>query len=133
VHQGQVQLYGEDGQQWSYRYAADGVTQLGTNGWDGSNPAPGSTEQDTGTATPAFTYPGQSSRPAPPQPPPEPPSARPSSPSPPPAQRPPGAPGPLASPDEPPPASPARRLAMAALLVIGVLLIVGLALVASGL
>ena len=36
VQQGEVRLVGEDGARWSYRYAPDGVIQVGQNGWDGS-------------------------------------------------------------------------------------------------
>ena len=36
VREGQVDLRGEDGAAWSYRFGPDGVIQVGQNGWDGS-------------------------------------------------------------------------------------------------
>jgi hypothetical protein len=36
VREGEVHLVGQDGARWSYRYGADGVIQVGQNGWDGS-------------------------------------------------------------------------------------------------
>ena len=36
VKEGEVHLVGQDGARWSYRYGADGVIQVGQNGWDGS-------------------------------------------------------------------------------------------------
>lgn len=37
---GEVFVRGRDGVQWSYRYSPVGVTQVGTNGWDGSGNVP---------------------------------------------------------------------------------------------
>lgn len=36
VSEGTVLISGEDGEEWSYTYAAGGVTQSESNGWDGS-------------------------------------------------------------------------------------------------
>jgi hypothetical protein len=36
VREGEVQLQGQDGGRWSYRFGPDGVIQIGQNGWDGS-------------------------------------------------------------------------------------------------
>lgn len=36
VGEGAVRFSGEDGMEWGYTYAAGGLTQSGTNGWDGS-------------------------------------------------------------------------------------------------
>lgn len=137
VQDGEVHLRGEDGSTWSYRYSAGGL-QSG----DG-----GATVADTGGASPQA--PAEPS----PTPQPDPPAAA----DPPPAQPDPDPPGgfsypgkeqrpPRATPpptppvpswtpsedDEAPPASRGRVLAMTALLVVGVLLIIGLALFASG-
>ncbi|MFC7359097.1 hypothetical protein [Nocardioides astragali] len=37
VSEGTVVFSGEDGGEWGYTYAADGLTQSGINGWDGSS------------------------------------------------------------------------------------------------
>lgn len=161
VREGEVHVRGEDGQVWSYLYSADGVRQQGDNGWDGTPgdlsgaaaqagppappaPSPGPTPPGVPGATEPsqFSYPGREDRPAsPPQPPPAPtPYAdTPQAPQPgPPLQQGPGFPG---VPDdrvarawaEPAPASAGRKALMAALLVVGVVLIIGLALLVSGL
>lgn len=36
VSEGTVLFSGEDGTEWTYTYAVDGLTQSGINGWDGS-------------------------------------------------------------------------------------------------
>ena len=36
VQEGEVQLVGQDGARWSYRYSPGNVMQIGQNGWDGS-------------------------------------------------------------------------------------------------
>lgn len=36
VSDGTVMFSGEDGTEWGYTYSAGGLTQSGTNGWDGS-------------------------------------------------------------------------------------------------
>jgi hypothetical protein len=150
VRDGEVHVRGEDGQVWSYVYSGDGVVQRGDNGWDGTpGDAPGAAPVPEAAAPPTptppgvvppeatqpseFTYPGSEDRPTPP----------------PQAQQPPPAPLPYAggAPDgpgvpdyraerawaEPAPASAGRTALMVALLVMGVILIIGLALVVSGL
>lgn len=158
VREGEVHVRGEDGQVWSYVYSGGGVVQRGDNGWDGTPgdasgaaapdspeaaaptpPTPPVAPTPPGLTTPEaaqpseFTYPGSEDRPAPP----------------PQAQQPPPAPLPYAggAPDgpgvpdyraerawaEPAPSSAGRTALMVALLVMGVILIIGLALVVSGL
>lgn len=141
VQEGEVHLRGEDGSVWSYSYSPDGLAEQGDTGSVEASGATGATaaglrapEQppappasatpEPPAATPeprpedqpgGFSYPGKQDRP---------PSASP----------PPTPPVPSWSPgeDEAPPATPGRALAMTALLVVGVLLIIGLALVVSG-
>jgi hypothetical protein len=154
VQDGEVHLRGEDGSTWSYAYSPGGLEQHGSTGGDGT-PDPGaapattpplSDESPTSSEPPTprpsdaaqpgsepppadepgfISYPGQTSRrPAPPQP--SQPSAGPPTGSESPSW------GPTAADDQPPPASRGRVLAMTALLVVGVMLIIGLALLASG-
>lgn len=120
VRDGEVRFLGEDGQQWSYRYTADGTVHSGVNGWDGAG----------GGA------PGPEPRPAPPPPAPPPPAPPPSAPSSPPPE-----PGAWGKPppeqqdfwaDSPEPRSGGRTVAMTVLLVVGVLLIIGVASLAAG-
>lgn len=155
VQEGEVHLRGEDGSAWSYTYSPDGLAQQGDTGPEeprGSTgasamtapepeqpPAPsaGPPEPPTGSPEPpappltepppastqqpevdprgGFSYPGKQDRPPSASPPPTPP-----------------VPGWTPGEEEAPPASPGRALAMTALLVVGVLLIIGLALVVSG-
>ncbi len=145
VDEGAVQVAGEDGRRWSYTYAEDGVVRsgsdpdvspetprfdLGTQAGTDSAGAP--TDPTTAEvpdqpdhpaeppSAPLFTYPGQKPRD--------------------PADEPAPAADPFAqlgrSRAEDPghePAPPGRRLAMTAALIVGVLLIIGLAFVVSGL
>ena len=154
VREGEVHVRGEDGQVWSYVYSGDGVQQRGDNGWDGTPgdapvaapapeaaapvapPTPPAAPTPPGVTAPEptqpseFTYPRSEDRPSP-QPPPAPlPYAG-------------GAPDDRSAqlPDdraerawaEPAPASAGRTALMVALLVMGVILIIGLALIVSGL
>jgi hypothetical protein len=151
VQEGEVHLRGEDGSTWSYTYAGGALAQQGDNGWDEPPATGGATavEQDPPAAPPQTAPPGPPvTRPA--QPPES--SERPSPPPaaepqeggfsypgkedrPPSASPPPTPPVPAWTPgedDDAPPASPGRAVAMTALLVVGVLLIIGLALVVSG-
>ena len=146
VRDGEVHVRGEDGQAWSYVYSGEGVVQRGDNGYDGTPgdspaaPAPPAAPPPPGVSPPQptqpseFRYPGSEERPEPAQPPPAPmPYAEPA----------PSAYGevPGGLPDErvqqawadPPPASAGRTALMVALLVVGVVLIIGLALLVSGL
>lgn len=140
VQDGEVNLRGEDGSTWSYRYSPGGVQQ----GGDGGGPAGDGASPQAATEPPATSQPDPPAAADPPQPhaqqdpDPDPPGGfsypgkeqRPPSAAPPPTP-----PVPSWSPsedDEAPPASRGRVLAMTALLVVGVLLIIGLALFASG-
>ena len=148
VQDGEVHLRGEDGSVWSYRYSPDGLAQEGGTGHDGatgpggataatarrSDPPPASEPPTEPPATPSVQQPEP---PLEPQPPTEPSGGfsypgkedRPPSASPPPT---PPVPAWTPGEDDAPPATPGRALAMTALLVVGVLLIIGLALVVSG-
>lgn len=160
VQEGEVHLRGEDGSTWSYTYAGGALAQQGDNGWDEPPAAAGgatAVAQDRPAAPPQDMASAPDVRPDPSARQPEPPAQQPeppAPPTPPAAAEPPGGfsyPGkedrpPRASPpptppvpawapgedDEAPPASPGRAVAMTALLVVGVLLIIGLALVVSG-
>lgn len=118
VLKGDVRLRGEDGAQWSYRYEPDGMVQDGVNGWDGAvGQGPGDV-----TAPPVAVAPA----PAPPQ------SAQPSSP--------PADPSAWVEPaperdfwaDDPAPREGSRTVAMTLLLVVGVVMIIGVAMLAAG-
>lgn len=98
VPEGEVQLVGQDGARWSYRYGPDGVIQVGQNGWDGSL-TPFGPPVEAGRAAPAAGPPGGGASPADPW-------------------------------ADPPPRN--RGFAMALLLVVGVVLIVGIAMLGAG-
>jgi hypothetical protein len=114
VLKGDIRFEGEDGAQWAYRYGPDGMVQDGVNGWDGS---PGS-------------EPDAAAPPAPPAP-----SSPATAPPAPPAE-----PAAWADPrpahdfwaDDPSPRQGNRTVAMTLLLVVGVILIVGVAFLAAG-
>jgi hypothetical protein len=127
VLQGEVRVAGEDGQRWSYRYTPDGLVQEGVTDDTGA----GNPRDETSAAAPLpepATPPTQLTQP--PQPPlPAPPT---------------GATGPGTDPatdpaaaardfwaDDPAP-RPRRTLAMTLLLVVGVILIIGVASLAAG-
>jgi hypothetical protein len=129
VQDGEVHLRGEDGSTWSYTYADGALAQQGDTGDVApsdpalaEHPPPGAPQPET-RAEPAaeaqppegFSYPGKEDRPASASPPPTPP-----------------VPGWTPGEEEAPPASRSRVLAMTALLIVGVFLIIGLALLASG-
>jgi hypothetical protein len=117
---GEVQLRGQDGAHWAYRYTSDGVTELGTRGGtdvvDAAEPEP----------APPPTEPPPAPV-APPQPPPAPPW-------PPPVDQPRSEepPNPFFAEDAPAPRSPGRTVAMAMLLLGGIFLIVAIAMLAAG-
>ena len=141
VREGEVHVRGEDGEAWSYHYSGDGVEQR-----DGdATPAPpvsGLPTPPGGGAPEAtdpseFRYPGREDRPQPPAAPvsyAEQPPTGPYSPGPG-LDQPGWAPDPQAERAwaDPPPASTGRTVLMATLLVVGVVLIIGLALLVSGL
>jgi hypothetical protein len=125
VSRGEVQLRGEDGAHWAYRYADGQVEQVGVNGWDRSGtpadpseltsaplpqppPAPAPSQESAGPAAPAGSQPF--------------------------TDRPPHEQTlweAAANAPEPPPAPPGRTVKMVALLVGGVIAIVGLAMLAA--
>ena len=127
VLKGDVTLQGEDGAEWSYRYGPDGMVQDGVNGWDGA-PAQGA----AAAVTPPASHPSA----------PSPPLAAPV--TPPSSVTPPVPPAPAeeeawaATPaqdfwaDDPAPRQGNRTVAMTLLLVVGVVLIIGVAFLASG-
>jgi hypothetical protein len=131
---GEIHLRGADGATWSYRYSGEGVEQVGA-------PAAPTTAEPPAAPQEPPAAPSTQTTPEPtpqePAPPPEEPRAG----WPPPldpADDPLGYPRPddpraFLDPDDAPPRSPGRTTAMAALLVVGVLLIVGLALLTAGL
>jgi hypothetical protein len=123
VTDGEVQLRGQDGAQWAYRYSSDGVTEVGARG-------------DTSTAEAAAPPPPAPVEEPPPPPSPAPPSPAESAPAPgwpPPVDRPGGAaPDPFWADDAPAPRSPGRTVAMAVLLLGGIFLIVAIAMLAAG-
>jgi hypothetical protein len=128
VLKGDVSFEGEDGAQWSYRYTPDGMVQDGVNGWDG---APGE------VVDLAATPPRHGSTPStPPSSPPPPPSPLPPSTPPPPLPEPSAwsepAPGRDFWADDPAPPAGNRTVAMALLLLVGVVLIIGVAFLAAG-
>ena len=158
VRDGEVHVRGQDDQVWSYLYSADGVVQRGANGWDGTPgdapvdtapapaqapapppaPLPGATARPSEPSEPSeFRYPGSEDRPAAPEPAQPPPAPLPYAGG---SDAPPAQDAPL-GPDErvqrawadPPPASAGRSALMVGLLVVGVVLIIGLALLVSGL
>lgn len=53
VDEGEVHVSGEDGTEWRYTYAAGGLTQSGTNGWDGSTEPFGAPAEEQEEAQPA--------------------------------------------------------------------------------
>jgi hypothetical protein len=112
VLKGDVRFEGEDGAQWSYRYGPDGMVQEGPNGWDG---APGQ-EPD---AAPPQAQPAPPARPAPPA-----------------EVAPPAGPPSVTDhdfwADDPSPRQGNRTVAMTLLLVVGVTLIIGVAMLAAG-
>jgi hypothetical protein len=115
VLKGDVRLAGEDGAQWSYRYGPDGMVKEGVNGWD-SSPGDDVPEPAVPPAPPA---PAPSSLDAPASPPVEP-DARDA--------------GPAHDfwADDPSPRQGNRTVAMTLLLLVGVALIVGVAMLAAG-
>ncbi len=127
VLKGDVRFEGEDGAGWSYRYTPDGMLQEGVNGWDG---APGQ------VAELRAVPPGSTSTSSTPPSPPSPPSPPPPSTPPPPLPE----PGAWTEPsperdfwaDDPAPRDGNRTVAMTLLLVVGVILIIGVAFLAAG-
>lgn len=55
VSEGSVTFTGEDDETWSYSYSADGQTQTGFNGWDGSAEPFGEPAPDEPIADPPQT------------------------------------------------------------------------------
>ena len=128
VLKGEVRFQGEDGAAWSYRYEPDGMVQDGVNGWDEA-PGPGAAQ----VATPASPPPPPAAPPTAPQTAPLPPTA---SPPPSPAADPGAwggaAPGRDFWADDPASPTGNRTVAMTLLLVVGVILIIGVAFLAAG-
>jgi hypothetical protein len=128
VLKGEIRFQGEDGAQWSYRYEPDGMVQDGVNGWDDA-PGPGTAQ----VATPASPPPPAVAPPTAPQTAPLPPAT---SPPPSPAAEPGAwgepAPGRDFWADDPAPRTGNRTVAMTVLLVVGVILIIGVAFLAAG-
>lgn len=161
VQDGEVHLRAQDGSSWSYAYSPTGVERSRTQAAGAERAAESTqpTEPDAGPASPEappapeppppppptpepqdfIDYPGrEQSAPPPPEPPSE---AAP--PTPPPAQEPPAEAPPSGPPqsyrdlrlphdDDARPSPPGRALLMTVVLVVGVLLIIGLALLVSG-
>lgn len=98
VSSGIVELVGEDGSRWGYRYTPEGLSETGENG-----------RGETPTATPTAT----------------------AAPAPTPVQHPSGLPAPREEPTGPPGGS--RTLLMVLLLVVGVVAIIGVAMLGAGL
>jgi hypothetical protein len=121
VTDGEVQLRGQDGAHWAYRYSPDGVTEHGTRGGTETEPAQ------------VDPVPAPAPAPAPAEEPPPPPASE--SAWPPPVDRPTAPeqpPNPFFAEDAPPPRSPGRTVAMAVLLLGGIFLIVAIAMLAAG-
>ncbi|WP_148574260.1 hypothetical protein [Nocardioides caldifontis] len=146
---GEIHLRGADGTTWSYRYSADGVEQVGSPADPAAVPGPPAAEPPPVAAADAGPTTDAPPADVPPTAPPAdapPPSGQDQPPVgwPPPVEPPrgPGDPrvgGPadpyasLFDPEAPEPRSPGRTAAMAALLVVGVVLIVGVAMLTAGL
>jgi hypothetical protein len=154
VQQGEVHLRGEDGSTWSYAYSPAGLQETGAIGGDGAPPVAGSTVASPSSPAPAPEPPATPQAPPPATQDPADEGRPPEAPQQPETgfidypgrqERPPGPPKdrPAAPPgmqdagwagvdDDPPPAPPGRVVLMTVVLVVGVLLIIGLALLASG-
>ncbi len=152
VHEGEVTLRGEDGAQWTYRYSPEGMTTVGTSGWKGATPAgpvdqpppsagpgaasgPAAPEPPVGDPRPAADPPPWQSQLPPPQPRP---AQNPESPgdegagTPPPTPGYPPADSPFWSDSTPAPRSTARTVGMGLLLILGIILLVGVAALTAG-
>jgi hypothetical protein len=135
VLQGEVRFEGEDGSQWSYGYTPDGMVQEGVNGWDGSSGAAPAHVAAVAGPPQAPSTPDLRSSPSPgPSPSPPPPSPPTPLPTPPPEPDAWGEPSPAQDfwADDPAPRGGNRTVAMTALLVVGLILIIGVAFLAAG-